>query len=100
MIGSKMIAQSESRILRPSGKTSAILVGACLAFLLVSAWRLHAGHSKALAGVFVLLGLINGAGALHHLLSKIVLFPDRIEFRDLFGNRSLRKETIESVTWA
>jgi len=63
-------------------------------------WRLRAGHSKALAGIFVLLGLINGSGALHNILSKIVLFPDRIEFTDLFGKRSLRKEMIESVTWA
>ena len=99
LLGGNMTAQNESKTLRPSGKVTLFLAGECLAFLLIGAWRLHAGHSKFDAGVFMLLGSIGGACAVHHLFSKIVLFPDHIEFRGLFRKRSIPKEAIESVTW-
>ncbi len=97
---SQQMLTPRSRTLRPSGKIGVFLSVGCVVFLLLAARRLSAGHNRIDVGFFALLGLINGVLATGHLLSKIILFPDRIEFNGLFGRRSIRKDTIESVTWA
>ena len=93
-----MTASMEQKVLRPSWNV-VFFIGLLLIFLLLGAWLFHALGNKWIPPFFIILGLLNAVGALNHLASRIVLLPDRIEFRTLLGKRSIFKERIESVTW-
>ena len=93
-----MTAGMEPKILRPSWNV-VFFIGLLLICLLLGAWFFQARGNKWIPPFFVVLGLLNAAGAVQHLVSRIVLLPDRIEFRTLLGKRHIFKEQIESVTW-
>jgi hypothetical protein len=67
--------------------------------VVLGAWRLRNGDKSWIGYFFVLLGVLNFAGAVQHVSSKIVLLRDRLEFGTAFGRTTVQKEEIESVTW-
>ena len=94
-----MTGPPQRKVLRPSGKVAMVVAGLSLASLLLGLWRLHAGDKISTAGVFILLAALSATVLINHLMQRIVLLPDPIEFGALLGKRTIQRDQIESVTW-
>ena len=97
-LGTNMTASMEQKVLRPAWVV-VLFLGSLLIFLLLGAWLFHALGNKWIPPFFIVPGLLNAVGLVSHLASRIVLLPDRIEFRTLLGKRRIFKEQIKSITW-
>ena len=91
--------ETKAQVLRPA-KTIAVALfvfGSVLAA--VGGWQMRKSEGLSVAHAIMLFGALNIAGAIQHLLARIVLLSDRIEFGGPFGRTSIAKTEIESVTW-
>ena len=85
--------------LRPSRILGVCLFITAATAAMIGSWLLRKGDQGWVGYFFVLFCAFSLAGAVQHVTTKVVLWPDRLEFGSIFGKKTVLKEEIESVTW-